>query len=360
VPKLSLIRELICRADKCSLEEHLTEVGLTVNTLLNGDTAMFYLLDQEQDNLILVLTVGKETPVKAETRFELDEGIAGWVIRNESLIQFPDVRGNPDWFEQMGSANGKPETPEITDDVGSVLAIPLVAFGNIIGTMQILRSDPGRLKDELVARLAPLVNLAALAIPMRATDESFAKLAEICVRFLEEKDQYTHGHSLRVMRYSMLLADELKLSSKEKDELRICALLHDIGKVIIKDSILSKTGKLTYMEFNTIKMHPRIGSNITGKISKKFAVKILSHHERWDGNGYPQGLCGNDIPLIARIIAVADTLDAITTDRPYRVRATLKQAVEEIEQHKGSQFDPVLVDALVHLHNEGRLNIAPV
>ncbi|TET37529.1 MAG: HD domain-containing protein [Planctomycetota bacterium] len=360
MPKLSLIRELICKADKCSLEEHLTEVGLTVNTLLKADTALFYLLDQEQDNLILVHSVGKKTSLEEEKRFELDEGIAGWVVQNESPIQFPDIGTNPDWFEQMGSDNGKPEALEITDDVGSVLAVPLMAFGNIIGTMEVLRSEPGRLEDKLVARLAPLVNLAALAIPLRATDESFAKLAEICVRFLEEKDQYTHGHSLRVMRYSMLLADELELQGKEKDELRICALLHDIGKVIIKDSILSKTGKLTYMEFNTIKMHPRIGSNITGKISKKFAIKILSHHERWDGNGYPQGLCGNDIPLIARIIAVADTLDAITTDRPYRERSKLDKAVEEIERHKGTQFDPVLVDALARLHGEGRLNIAPV
>jgi putative nucleotidyltransferase with HDIG domain len=350
---------LICRADKCSLEEHLTEVGLTVIALLKADTALFYLLDQEQDNLILVLTVGKETPVQVETRSELEDGIAGWVIQNESTIQFPDVKDNPNWFEPMESANGKPKAPEITDETGSVLAVPLMAFGNIIGTMEVLHGDSGPLDDKLVKRLTPLVNLAALAIPQRISDESFAKLAEICVRFLEEKDQYTHGHSLRVMRYSMQIAEELQLSPKEKEDLRICALLHDIGKVIIKDSILSKTGKLTYMEFNTIKMHPRIGSNITGKISKKFALKILSHHERWDGNGYPQGLCGNDIPLIARIIAVADSLDAITTDRPYRTRAKLDMAVEEIERHKGTQFDPVLVDALSRLHAEGNLVISP-
>ena len=112
------------------------------------------------------------------------------------------------------------------------------------------------------------------------------------------------------------------------------------------------------MEFNTIKMHPRIGSNITGKISQKFALKILSHHDRWDGTGYPQGPSGTDIPLVARIIAIADTLDAITTDRPYRGRATIEEAVTEIERNKGTQFDPVLVDAVMRLYQGGKLEIA--
>ncbi|MHC4661452.1 MAG: HD domain-containing phosphohydrolase [Planctomycetota bacterium] len=352
------IKELICNLDSCSLEDHLNEVGLTVNAFLKAETSLFFLLDSSQDHLTLVLTVGKGTPLEHDGKIAFGRGIAGWVAKHQSPIQFTDISTNSKWFEKLESGNGKKDVPEISETICSALAVPLVAFGNLIGVLEVLRCVSGEFEEEQIKRLGPLVNLAALAIPRRVIDESFAKLAEICVRFLEEKDQYTHGHSLRVMRYSMQLADELMLVDKEKDELRICALLHDIGKVIIKDSILSKTGKLTYMEFNTIKMHPRIGSNITGKISQKFAIKILSHHERWDGTGYPQGLAGTEIPLVARIIAIADTLDAITTDRPYRERSSIEEAVGEIENNRGSQFDPVLVDAVVRLFRNGRLKIA--
>ena len=190
--------------------------------------------------------------------------------------------------------------------------------------------------------------------------DGFAHLAEICIRFLEEKDRYTHGHSLRVMRYSLLIADALDLDPRSRRDLRLCALLHDIGKVIIKDSILSKRDKLTRQEIHAIRMHPSIGSNITARISPRISDKILAHHEWFDGSGYPSGLKGETIPLVSRIISMADALDAMTSRRPYRFPYTLEEAVEEVRRSAGTQFDPALADVVTDLYKTGKLRIVQV
>jgi HD-GYP domain-containing protein (c-di-GMP phosphodiesterase class II) len=159
------------------------------------------------------------------------------------------------------------------------------------------------------------------------------------------------------MKYSLLLADEVGLDVFRRRELRLCALLHDIGKVIIKDSILSKKEALDRREMQAIRMHPSIGSNITAKFSPGISDKILAHHERFDGTGYPAGLRGTEIPEVARIIALADALDAMTSRRPYRLPFTLERAVAEIRRNAGSQFDPALVDALVKRYERGALKL---
>jgi HD-GYP domain-containing protein (c-di-GMP phosphodiesterase class II) len=162
------------------------------------------------------------------------------------------------------------------------------------------------------------------------------------------------------MRYSLLIADEIRVSAPRRRELRLCALLHDIGKVIIKDSILSKKESLTHQELQAIRMHPSIGSNITEKISPGISDKILAHHEHYDGTGYPAGLKGKEIPEIARIIALADALDAMTSRRPYRAPFTLEEALKEVRAHAGRQFDPEMVEALERLYDEGKLKILRV
>jgi HD-GYP domain-containing protein (c-di-GMP phosphodiesterase class II) len=236
--------------------------------------------------------------------------------------------------------------------------LPLRAFESLIGALVVVRH--GRPFEEAeVAALQPIANIVALAIPKGEID-GFAKLAEICIRFLEEKDPYTHGHSLRVMRYALLLADAIDLDAGGRRELRLCALLHDIGKVIIKESILSKKEALTGREMQAIRMHPSIGSNITNKISPSISDKILAHHERYDGTGYPAGLRGDDIPILSRIIAIADALDAMTSRRPYRLPYTLDDAVKELGRHAGTQFDPGLVSAVLRLHADGKLQVIRV
>jgi putative nucleotidyltransferase with HDIG domain len=179
---------------------------------------------------------------------------------------------------------------------------------------------------------------------------------------IDEKDPYTRGHSGRVAKYSMLIGQELGLSSEELDKLRISALLHDVGKIGVEDRVLKKPGSLTPEEFGLMKQHTVKGANIMRPVSqlKEMLPGIELHHEHMDGRGYPYGLQGNQIPLMARIIGVADTLDAMTTNRPYQSAMELEFAMERIRALTGSKFDAVVVTALESAVTAGKLRLSAV
>jgi HD-GYP domain-containing protein (c-di-GMP phosphodiesterase class II) len=176
---------------------------------------------------------------------------------------------------------------------------------------------------------------------------------------IDEKDPYTRGHSGRVAKYSIIIGDGLGLSAAELDRLRISALLHDVGKIGVDDRVLKKPGKLTDEEFDLMKQHTVKGANIMRPVAqlKEMLPGIELHHERMDGAGYPYGLQGDQIPLMARIIAVADTLDAITTNRPYQSAMDLEYALERIRSLTVSKFDTQVVAALESAIHAGRLRL---
>ncbi|MGD8887971.1 MAG: HD-GYP domain-containing protein, partial [Desulfobacterales bacterium] len=163
---------------------------------------------------------------------------------------------------------------------------------------------------------------------------------------IEAKDEYTSGHSERVNRYSMLMATRLRLDEKQSKVLHWASMLHDIGKIGIPETILNKPGALTDSEYSDIKSHSKKGCDILKPLQQLSTSLpgVLHHHERYDGQGYPHGLKGEDIPMLGRIIAVADTFDAITSHRAYRSGKTAKEALEIIENVAGTQLDPDLVD----------------
>ena len=170
---------------------------------------------------------------------------------------------------------------------------------------------------------------------------------------VEAKDTYTRGHSDRVSEYSVLIGKKLKLSDEDINTLKIGGLFHDIGKIGVPDSILLKDSKLTDDEYSEIKNHPSIGAHILSNatIFKNVLPVVKHHHERYDGNGYPGKLKGEEIPLLARIAAVADSFDAMTSKRTYRNSLTLDIVRAEIEKCKGSQFDPNCADAFLDILN---------
>jgi len=176
---------------------------------------------------------------------------------------------------------------------------------------------------------------------------------------IDEKDPYTRGHSGRVAKYSIILGDGLGLSAEDLDRLRIAALLHDVGKIGVDDRVLKKPGKLTDEEFELMKQHTVKGANIMRPVSqlKDMLPGIELHHERMDGQGYPYGLSGEQIPIMARIIAVADTFDAITTNRPYQSAMDLEYALERIRSLSVTRFDPKVVEALESAIHGGRLRL---
>lgn len=173
---------------------------------------------------------------------------------------------------------------------------------------------------------------------------------------IDAKDQYTNGHSIRVAEYSVQIAKRLGFNNEQLEQVHYIALLHDIGKIGVPDAILNKPGKLTDEEYGQIKQHTTIG----GKILRDFTVLdhiadgAIGHHERFDGKGYPNGKVGEDNPLIARIISVADTYDAMSSTRPYRTGMSPEFCIEQLEQGKGTQFDPKLAQIMIDIIKENK------
>ena len=175
---------------------------------------------------------------------------------------------------------------------------------------------------------------------------------------IDGKDPYTRGHSERVARFSLAIAERLELPEDEIEKLRISALLHDVGKISIEDNILKKPAALTDEEYEIMKQHPQKGYKIMSQIPKMqdFLPGMYMHHEMMDGRGYPQGLKGDQIPMQARIVSVADTFDAMTTDRPYQKGMSLEDAVDRIKTFVGTRYDAVVVQALVDACESGQIS----
>jgi putative nucleotidyltransferase with HDIG domain len=195
-----------------------------------------------------------------------------------------------------------------------------------------------------------------------ANRELFLGSIRMLAAAIDEKDPYTRGHSGRVAKYSTLIGRELGLSDEELDRLRIAALLHDVGKIGVDDRVLKKPGALTAEEFELMKQHTVKGANIMRPVSqlKEMLPGIELHHEHMDGRGYPYGLTAPQIPLMARVIAVADTLDAMTTNRPYQTAMELELALNKIKALTGAKFDAVIVGALDAAITSGKLRLTAV
>jgi putative nucleotidyltransferase with HDIG domain len=185
-------------------------------------------------------------------------------------------------------------------------------------------------------------------------EQQVLDFANILLNTVGAKDNYTEKHSRRVCEYSLRLADFLNLDSNQKETLRLAGLFHDIGKIGIPDNILTKDGKLTDEEYETIKYHPTIGANIlsVSNIFKDVKDVILTHHERIDGRGYPNKI--EDIPYLGRILSIADTFDAITSKRSYKESLDLSYAINELNKCKNTQLDSELVDKFIELINNSK------
>ena len=189
---------------------------------------------------------------------------------------------------------------------------------------------------------------------MNDLEQFIINMVKSLVFAIEAKDMYTRGHSERVSRYSMLMGNRLGMDEKDYNDLKWASILHDIGKIGIPESILNKPDRLTDAEFDIIKGHPEKGGEILKPVEQLAGSLpgIIHHHERYDGKGYPQGLKGEEIPLSARIIAVADTFDAINSTRAYRKSRGQEKALTIIEEVAGSQLDSYMVEIFKKVYEE--------
>ena len=335
--------------------EHLMEVTKFVNSTLNLETLLdrmleiftdvlnaeagsILLLDEEKDELFFAAATGEKKDSIKNIRVPIGEGVVGWVAREDKPVLIADAQNDPRFFKQ---ADQKTKFKTKT-----IVAVPLKTKEKLIGVVEILNKKDGLFNEEDLNLLEALSNQAAVAIENAKLYENLKTLFLNTVKSLaaaiETKDIYTRGHSERVTQYSLIIARKLGIESSEIEKLRLAALLHDIGKIGIDESILRKPAKLSPSEFEEIKKHPIYAANILESIPQLHEIipVIKHHHERFDGNGYPDGLKGEKIPYSARIIAIADTFDAMSSDRPYRKALPVQVCLQEILNCSGTQFDP--------------------
>ncbi len=234
----------------------------------------------------------------------------------------------------------------------SVALSPINVDEGCVGFIAFFRTSPGKFRWHQTKVVESVAQQAALAYInsnlYEDLNEFLMSTVKALVSAIEAKDSYTSGHSARVNLISMLIGREMGLAGSELEALRWGSILHDIGKIGMPESILKKPGKLSPEEYEIVKQHPRRGFEVLSHIHQLQEANqgVLLHHERYDGKGYPLGLPGPSIPRIARIIAVADTYDALTSDRPYRPACTIDQAYETIRRESGRQLDPETVEYL--------------
>lgn len=243
--------------------------------------------------------------------------------------------------------------------MASVLCILLRTPRKRLGVLHLDRSpwqkpftmDDLHLGDALAANVSAGIESAQL---LRKQRDLFFNTITILAQAVELRDTYTGGHTARVTRYSLMLAEELGLPAEDVELIRIGTPLHDIGKIGIDDSILRKPDRLTPEEFEAMKLHTVKGAEIVATVPDLHPIIpiVRSHHERWDGKGYPDGLAGEAIPMVARIVAVADAYDAMTSDRPYRKGMAAATAFAEVEKQSGRQFAPACATAFLAVRDK--------
>lgn len=213
--------------------------------------------------------------------------------------------------------------------------------------------NPDELQEAVRNGIDKFDLVSSKSLILKDLKELFYKTIKSIASALDAKDPYTHGHSMRVTLYSIILAKELNLPQEQLEQIETAGLLHDIGKIAIPQSILCKPGKLTDDEFSIMKTHPINSEKLIASIKKLHEISpgVKHHHERWDGKGYPDRLQGEEIPFSARIIAIADTYDAMTSTRSYRKALEHEVAISEIQRCSGSQFQPELAQKFVEIQD---------
>jgi HD-GYP domain-containing protein (c-di-GMP phosphodiesterase class II) len=252
----------------------------------------------------------------------------------------------------------------IQQNIRSVMCVPLRTTDDVLGALYVdSLSGAGRFNEADLELLSAIGNQAGVALHRVRLMSELERLLLDTIRAIaatiDAKDGYTHRHSERVALLATRLGKEIALSPEELETVQLAGLLHDVGKIAVPDAILNKPGRLTPEEFEDMKKHPGHGARILENIQNASVQAVLPgvkhHHEKWDGTGYPDGLKGEDIPLLARLLGVADFFDALTSARSYRAAMSPEVAVDLITKSSGTHFESSLADLVLRLHTEGTL-----
>ena len=322
--------------------------------LMKAEVGSLLLIDEEKQQLYFEVALGdKEEAVKTIT-LGMGEGIAGWVAKNGRPLIVNTPEKDPRFYK------GADERTEFK--TRNIMCVPVKVRDRVIGVLEAINKKRGEKFDrEDLFLFVSLADQVAIALDnarlYEELEEMFFQTAESLADAIEKRDPYTGGHTQRVTSYSLAIARYLQLKSSEKKCLKIAAVLHDVGKIGIEDQILRKPEPLSPEEYNTIKRHTNMGAEILEHIRqlRDIIPGVKYHHEQMNGKGYPDGLKGEEMPVIAKIVAVADTYDAMTTDRPYRKALSKEVAMGELRRCAGAQFDRQVVEAFVKAYESGEI-----
>jgi putative nucleotidyltransferase with HDIG domain len=283
---------------------------------------------------------GEVVLIESERR-TLGEGVSGWVMTHGGTAYARDIRADPRYQMLADIARNR--------GYRSTAGAAIVLDGEVLGALVVSLEDIHDFTRDELAALERISDQSAVAISSARQREALQNMgletAMVLSNVIETRDAYTGDHCIRLVDYSEMTAQMLKLPAKDIDLIKLGAALHDVGKIIVPDSVLKKPGKLTPDEYQQIKQHCYIGGQICKKVPFLRSVHdiVYHHHEFYDGRGYPDGISGEAIPLGARIVAVADAYDAMTTDRPYRKAMSDGDAVDILTDGAGTQWDPEIV-----------------
>jgi HD-GYP domain-containing protein (c-di-GMP phosphodiesterase class II) len=322
--------------------------------LMKAEAGSLLLTDEGENRLYFEVALGdREEEIKIIT-LNLGEGIAGWVAMNGK----PLIANHPE------------EAPHFLKEVDertkfktrNLICVPVKVKEKVIGVLEAINKKENRDFDEedlyLFTSLADQVAIALdNARLYQELDGMFFQIVESLADAIGKRDSYTGEHIQRVTLYCLAIAKYLPLRPPEKKWLRIASALHDLGKIGIGDEILRKSEPLNPEELMALRRHSEIGAMIIEHIPqlKEVIPGVKYHHEQIDGKGYPKGLIGKEIPLLAKIVAVADTFDAMTTGRPYRKAMEKEMAIEELRKCSGIQFDKEVVEAFLQAYQNGEI-----
>lgn len=293
-----------------------------------------------------------ETGIKKKITIPEQKSILGNVKSSGRALMIKNVDAYIDF---------NPDIDAITEEgrISNLIASPIKVANEVMGVLMAGNSDPDKVfvGSELVWIKSVCGEIGAAMEKLKLYQDIhklFLSSVEALTAAIEGKDPYTHGHSRRVTMYSMVIGKELGLDNKIIEDIRLSGLLHDIGKIAVSESILLKVEKLTDDEWYSLKQHPVKGVNMLEPVKEfePLLPGIKHHHEHYDGKGYPDGLRGEEIPLMARILAVADAFDAMTSKRIYRDAMTEDEALKELERCRVTQFDPEITNVFIKIFKE--------
>ena len=336
------------------LQQALNIVLDQITKQLQVDAAVILLWDEDKQKLEFGTSRGFQTSTLRYTSLQLGEGMAGRAAQQRQIVHIPDLRIDPQTLKTASAL--------MAEGFVSYYAAPLLAQGQIKGVLEIFHRSLLDPDDEWLGFLETLAGQAAIAVEstslfedLQRTNEELIKAYDATIEgwshALDLRDKETEGHTQRVTELSLQLARIFHFSDKELLYVRWGALLHDIGKMGVPDRILLKEGPLTEEEWVVMRQHPVYAHEMLRPIQYlRPALDIpYCHHEKWDGTGYPRGLKGEEIPLAARLFAVVDVWDALTSDRPYRAAWSHEKTLAHIRQGAGQHFDPQVVEVFVNL-----------